>query len=408
MIKSLRIKFVLINMTIITVMLYSILGLIWFFTKQNLENESIGMMKSVAIEPFALGQPDSADDNVRLPYFVLRLGPMGEFVTAHSGYYDLNNDEFLNEITKSVLSSPRHLGTLPEYNLRYYRLDNPLSPCIVFADMSSEKATLHSLLITCIVIGTVGFAVFLGLSILLSHRVTAPVEEAFKKQRQFIADASHELKTPLTVVLTNTELMQNGVSDDGHLLEATHAMSLRMKKLISQMLELAKTEYDYVPAQSDRMNENVDLSDTVSESALTFETVFFEKGLTLDTQAEENIFVTGNRQMFTELIDILLDNACKYSKNGGTTWLTLKRSDKNHCLLRVANEGAPIDACDLKNLFTRFYRADHTGGSVSGSGLGLSIASNIVKLHHGKIKAESLDGVNSFTVRLECRTTPSK
>ena len=395
-------------MTIITVMLCSILGLICFFTKQNLENESISMMKSVAIEPFALGQPDSADDNIRLPYFVLRLSPMGEFVAAHSGYYDLNNDEFLNEITKSVLSSPRHLGTLPEYNLRYYRLDNPLSPCIVFADMSSEKATLHSLLITCIVIGTVGFAVFLGLSILLSRRVTAPVEEAFKKQRQFIADASHELKTPLTVVLTNTELMQNAVSDDGHLLEATHAMSLRMKKLISQMLELAKTEYDYVPVRSSHVNENVDLSDTVSESALTFETVFFEKGLSLDTQAEENIFVTGNRQMLTELIEILLDNACKYSKDGGTTWLTLKRSDKNHCLLCVANEGAPIDDCDLKNLFTRFYRADHTGSSVSGSGLGLSIASNIVKLHHGKIKAESSDGVNSFTVRLECHTAPSK
>lgn len=367
------------------------------------------MMKSVAMEPFALGQPDNTDDGVRLPYFVLRLSPMGEFVTAHSGYYDLNNDEFLNDITRTVLSSPRHLGTLPEYNLRYYRLDNPLNPCIVFADMSSEAATLHNLLITCTVIGIIGFMIFLTLSILLSHWAVSPVEEAFKKQRRFIADASHELKTPLTVVLTNTELMQNGETGTEHLLEATHSMSLRMKKIITQMLELAKTEYDYVPGDNaPSVTQHIDLSDIVSESALTFETVFFEKGLTLDTRTEQGIFVKGNRQMLAELTEILLDNACKYSRDGATTWLTLKRSDKNHCTLCVADEGAPIDACDLNNLFTRFYRADHSGTSVPGSGLGLSIAYNIVKLHHGKIKAESSNGINSFTVKLECSSSQSK
>lgn len=408
MIKSLRTKFVLINMTIITIMLCSILGLIWFFTRQNLENESISMMKSIAIEPFALGQPDSTDGSVRLPYFVLRLGPMGEFVTAHGGYYELDNDLFLKEITDTVLSSAKHLGTLPEYNLRYYRPDNPLNPCIVFADMSSELSTLHSLLITCIIIGIVGFIIFLGLSLLLSRWVAAPVEDAFKKQRQFIADASHELKTPLTVVLANTELMLNGTGDNRSLLEATHSMSLRMKKLISQMLELAKTESDCTPCVNAGEFQCVCLSDIASESALTFETVFFEKGLTLDTQIDNNIFVTGNRAMLSELTEILLDNACKYAAPHTTAWLKLVKSDKNHCALSVSNEGAQIDPADIANLFTRFYRASRTGSSVSGSGLGLSIASNIVKLHHGRIKAESSGGINSFIVRLECHTPQSK
>ncbi len=191
MIKELRTKFVIINMTIITIMLFSILGLIYFFTRQNLENESISMMKSLAMEPLSLGQPDSTGDEVRLPYFLLRLGPKGELITAHGGYYELTNDSFLRELADIVLSSQKHLGTLPDYNLRYYMSENPLNPCIVFAGMSSETSTLHNLLITCFIIGAVGFCIFMGLSILLSRWVAAPVDIAFKKQRQFIADASH-------------------------------------------------------------------------------------------------------------------------------------------------------------------------------------------------------------------------
>lgn len=402
MIKRLRIKFVMINMCIITIMLFSILGLIFFFTRQNLENESISMMKSIAIEPFALGQPDNTGDDVKLPYFVLRLGPMGELITAHGGYYELSNDSFLRELADTVLASQKHLGTLNDYNLRYYKSENPLNPCIVFADMSSETATLHSLLITCCVIGVIGFCIFMGLSILLSYWVAAPIDIAFKKQRQFIADASHELKTPLTVILTNTELMNTAFQDSKMpgLISSTHTMSLRMKELISHMLELAKTEPDTeVSKKASASFTDIHLTAVAEDTAMTFDAVFFEHGRTLHTEIDEAIHISGDKAMLTELIEIFLDNACKYSSDSGNTWLTLKRCDKSHCILSVSNEGPQISSHDLKNLFTRFYRADYSRSLIPGSGLGLSIAANIAALHSTSVKAESFDGINRFQVK---------
>lgn len=437
MIRRLRTKFVMINMTIITIMLFTILGLILFFTEQNLENESISMMKSVAIEPFTLEQPDNTDNDVKLPYFLLMLGPMGELITAHGGYYELTNDSFLRELANIVLASPKHLGTLPEYNLRYYRSENPLNPCIVFADMSSEASTLHNLLITCIIIGVVGFCVFLGLSILLSKWVASPVDAAFQKQRQFIADASHELKTPLTVILTNTELMneaakQNSITDaDEHrfttanaklnipdnkkntadtskytyctmpqLINSTHTMSLRMRELISDMLELAKTEPDtYSSKKVSASFTGICLTSIAEDAALTFDAVFFENERYLHSEIDKNIYINGDKAMLTQLIEIFLDNACKYSPKKGNTWIRLKRCDKSHCILCISNEGVQINSHDLDNIFTRFYRADYSRSTIPGSGLGLSIAANIASLHHTSIKVKSANNINSFQIK---------
>lgn len=437
MIRRLRTKFVIINMTIITIMLFTILVLIFFFTEQNLESESISMMKSVAIEPFTLEQPDNTDSDVKLPYFLLILGPKGELIAAHGGYYELTNDSFLRELANIVLASSKHLGTLPEYNLRYYRSENPLKPYIVFADMSSETSTLHNLLITCIIIGIINFCVFLGLSILLSKWVVSPVDAAFQKQRQFIADASHELKTPLTVILTNTELMneefmKNGITDTGEhryteiptenakfniqdntintskytyctmpqLINSTYTMSLRMRELISDMLELAKTEPDtYSSKKVSASFTDICLTSIAEDAALTFDAVFFENERYLHTEIDKNIYINSDKAMLTQLIEIFLDNACKYSPKKGNTWITLKRCDKSHCILCIANEGVQINQHDLDNLFTRFYRADYSRSTIPGSGLGLSIAANIAHLHHTSIKVKSANGINSFQIK---------
>lgn len=399
MIKKLRFKFVLINMSIVTIMLFVILGLILYFTSANLESDSIRMMENIAAQPLRLAGPDELGEEVKLPFFTLQLGPHGELVAAGGGYYDLSDREFLNSLIDQAFSSPKKLGVISEYNLRYYRVDTPMNPCLVFADISSERATLDNLIKTCVFIFGLSFLLFLGVSILLSKWAVRPVDLAWKQQRQFVADASHELKTPLTVIMTSAELAQSpGYSEENKqkFLSSILTMSHQMKGLIEQMLELARV--DHTDAKT--TFRSVDLSKLASDALLPFEAVFYEAGLTLTTAVDSGIQVSGDEAQLRQVMEILLDNAQKYAGDRAAVWVTLQRRGRNHCLLTVANQGDPISPEALENLFKRFYRADPARSRTGSFGLGLSIAERIVALHKGKIWAESRDGVNSFLVEL--------
>ena len=168
MIKRLRLKFIVINMGIATILLSAILGLVFYFTSANLETESIRMMERIASQPFQMNAPGELGEDVRLPFFTLQLGPHGELLDASGGYYDLSDDAFLGGLAQAAAASPRRLGVLEEYNLRYYRSDAPMSRFLVFADISSERATLDGLRRTCLLIGGLSFLAFLWVSVLLS------------------------------------------------------------------------------------------------------------------------------------------------------------------------------------------------------------------------------------------------
>ncbi|WP_346704903.1 HAMP domain-containing sensor histidine kinase [uncultured Agathobaculum sp.] len=401
MIKKLRLKFILINMSIVTLLLCIILGLVFYFTSANLEQESLSMMRNIAAQPFRLDTPEERGEDVRLPFFALQLGPDGDLLAKGGGYYDLSDAAFLDSLIDAAFSTPKQFGVLSEYNLRYYRVDMPLSQCLVFADISSERATLNGLVKTCCIIGVVGFLLFLWVSILLSKWAVRPVEQAWKQQRQFVAAASHELKTPLTVIMTNTELLQNPTYDAGKretFLHSIQTMSEQMKRLIGQMLELARTDN----AEAKEVFAEVDLSRLTTQTVLPFESVFFEKGMRLETDVQENIRVTGAEAQLRELVEILLDNAQKYAREKGCTWVALQKRGRNRCVLTVSDEGEEIPPDALQNLFKRFYRADPARSRSGSFGLGLSIAENIVTQHRGKIWAESKDGINRFTVELPC------
>jgi signal transduction histidine kinase len=388
MIKKLRFKFVIINMGIVTIMLCSIFGLIFHFTKANLEQESINMMQNIAGRPFQLGIPSELGEDVRLPYFMIQLGVRGEMIARVGGYYDLSNDKFFDDLIDVIYTSPKRVGVIKEYNLRYYRVDTPLSHYLVFADITSELATLDNLIKSSFIIGGLSFLVFLGISILLSKWAVKPVDLAWKQQRQFVADASHELKTPLTVIMTNAELAQSPEYDEEkkqRFLASILTMSRQMRGLIEQMLELARVDN----ADSKVNSGTVDFSKLVSDALLPFEPVFFEKGLTLTAQIEDNIKVEGVEGELCQVLDVLLDNAQKYSKEAGTTWVTLKRQGRGRCLLTVANEGVSISPEEAKNIFKRFYRCDQARSRTGSFGLGLSIAEAIVTRNRGKIWVES-------------------
>lgn len=403
MIKQLRLKFILINMSIVTLMLCIILSMVYQFTRVNLETANLRTMRNIADHPIRPGIPKEPGEDVQLPYFVLQVGEQGE-LAASGGYYDLTDSEFLEELFATISATSENHGILEEYNLRYYRVNAPMNQYFVFTDISSEIATLQGLMRNCIMIGVLSFLIFLGISIRLAKWAVKPVDTAWKQQKQFVADASHELKTPLTVIMTNAELMQNMEFDEESRVKFSQnilTMSRQMRGLIEQMLVLARTEQ----IQSDTVYSAVDFSKLVSDAILPFEPVFFENNLVMETQIASGIKVNGAEAQLRQLLEILLDNAHKYSKEKGTTWVTLRTHRKSRCLLTVANEGDDIAKEDLKQIFKRFYRVDKARSRNGSFGIGLSIAEKIVMQHGGKIWAESKNGVNSFQVELRCSFT---
>ncbi len=401
MIQRLRFKFVLVNMGIVTILLCTILGLVFYFTSAQLEMESIRMMEDIASRPFQLDAPGEPGPDVRLPFFTLQVGPHGELMSADGGYYDLSDGDLLSGLVATAAASPQRLGVISEYELRYYRVDAPASQRLVFADISSERATLEGLRTTCLLIGGLSFFAFLWVSILLSKWAVRPVELAWKQQRRFVAAASHELKTPLTVIMTNAELLaapELREEKREKSLSSILAMSRQMRGLIEQMLELARTDSPEAAA----LFRPVDLSRLVSQAVLPFEPLFFERGLSLDAQVEEGIGVTGEETQLRRVVEILLDNAQKYAKPGGSAAVVLRRRGRGRCVLSVSDEGDPIPLEERRQIFQRFYRADPARSRDGSFGLGLSIAEGIVKQHRGRIWAESRDGRNIFSVELPC------
>ena len=405
MIYRLRVKFVVINMTIVVLMMSVVFGLVYHFTRADLEEKSIRMMEKIANRPFQIEMLGEQSEQIRLPFFILHLGTGGELIASSGGYFDLSDQEFLMDLIVRARSSHQKVGVIKEYGFRYYKTNTPYRYSLVFADISSETAALKGLVRTCALIAGLSFILFLAISIWLSGWAVRPVEKAWKQQRQFVADASHELKTPLTVIMTNAELLQSsgcGEEKQRRFSEAILAMSRQMRGLIEQMLDLARAD----SGQAEAAFEQVDLSRTAEDSLLLFEPLYFEQGLTLYAEIEEGILIWGLKDRLSQLLDILLDNACKYSSQGGTTWVKLKKQGKSHCILTVENQGPSIDPEDLSQIFKRFYRADPARNTSGSYGLGLSIAEKTVQLHHGKIHAESRDGINRFWVELPCVLGP--
>ena len=431
MIKQLRRKFVVINMVIVTAVLLVMFAFLYQSTRRDLEQQSITMMQSVfpegrmerENERFAPLSPPDRDDlddlpeqddlfddeddfirhrgqnDVLLPFFTLQE-ENGTLTASGNAAYDLTDSDFLTALASAVEADGGETGVLNEYGLRYCVRTSPGGDFTVFTDISSEQATLRSLLNTCALVGAISFLVFLAISIALARWAVAPVEQAWQQQRQFVADASHELKTPLTVITTNAELLKSPdvqPEERGRFVDSILTMSSQMRGLVEGLLELARVDN----GTAKMTFEVLDFSELVDDAVMVFEPVFFERGLTLESDIAPDIHLRGSRQHLKQVIDILLDNAQKYASPGGETKVTLRRQERNRVLLTVSDQGEAIPAKDLEKLFQRFYRADQARSMNHSYGLGLSIARSIVQEHGGKIWAESKDGWNTFSVRLE-------
>jgi len=398
MIRQLRIKFICINMAIVMLMLCAIFGFLMFFTQQNLEEDVVQMLESLVEEPFQLSRPNEYLSKLQLPYFSMLVGSRGELVATGGGYYDLPDKPHLMEILQAASSFAGHTGVLEEYDLRFCRSSTSSGEYYVFVDMANERATLAGLAKTGVLVGGLSCLAFFVISIFLARWAIKPVEKAWTQQRQFVADASHELKTPLTVIITNSELLQNpeySEEERARFSNSILTMSRQMRGLVESLLALTRSDDGVAKLEFSYVN----LTKAVSKSLLPFEPVYYENGLGLVSDLAADIYVKGSEPHLCQVLSVLLDNAAKYSTAGGTVKVTLKRQG-SRCLLTVSNPGNPILGKDLKNIFKRFYRIDKARSMSHSYGLGLSIAENIVRSHKGKIWAESADGINRFRVLL--------
>lgn len=400
MIKKLRLKFIYVNMLFVTLMLVLSLGILITYMQKNLIRDQYSMLERIAADPSRKLHFDAKEETrFYSPCFVLENGDDGKLRVYGDSSFDLTNEEELQTLYDRIIASDTKKGIVPDYNLRYVRMVTPLGTAkLVFTDMSGERATMWYLTRVVLLMGFACLAIFFVISLLLSRWAVKPVDEAWRQQKQFVSDASHELKTPLTVIMANAELLQQpGYSEEQRrgFSDSILSMSRQMSQLVESLLNLARLDS---LRETDSLVAEMDLSSLVEESILPFEPVYFERGLLLESDVEPGIRVHGNERVLRQCMDILLDNAQKYSEPG-TVKVCLRRSGRQ-AELTVTNPAPEMSRAECRNIFKRFYRLDAARTSSGSYGLGLSIAEGIVERHGGKITCDWDSGEICFTVTI--------
>lgn len=342
------------------------------------------------------------DNTTRTAVLVARVDYTGGISTVRNDMFYMEED-YIEEL---VSSTPYNVDIdewtsceLQDYHMRYMIDREGSDTYIAYVDESESNNTLSSLIRKSILISVVVTIVMLILSLFLSRLVLRPVEKAWEDQKRFVADASHELKTPLAVILSNTEMMvksqDRNTDKNQRRLDNIRIESERMKELVQELLEIARGDI----SNKHLVREDVNLSDLIEGEILVWDPTYYEAGQTLEQSIDQDIHITGDSTKLRRLINILIDNALKYSDEHSTVRVSLSREGtggrkRNGILLKVENKGQPLTREECTRIFERFYRADKSRESISGYGLGLSIAVGIAREHNAEIYAES-DGVDT-------------
>ena len=389
MIRKLRWKITGVTLLVSALVLTAVFACVYLFSRNNIAQSYEYQLRQAVV---------SGTSEARVPCFGAEWLPSGTVRVSGSNYYDLQDEDTLLPLVTAALSADADSGVLRTQHMRYFRLEGAIAVRIAFMDSTFEQATLRSLVRVCLLIGAAALLVLFGLSWLLSGFVTRPVARTWQNQQQFLSDASHELKTPLTVILSSADLLKTSAQpEQRQYVDNISVESRRMKALVEDMLTLSRTESGRAAPFAP-----LDLSDLVTDAALRFEPVAFEAGHPLQYDIQNGASLSGDRQQLDQLLDILLDNAVKYAAKDAPIRLTLDISGKN-AVLAVENPGDPIPPDKLPHIFDRFYRVDDARTGAGGFGLGLTIAQQIVRRHKGAITAASDARATRFTVTLPLR-----
>ena len=305
----------------------------------------------------------------------------------------LTQDEAAS-LAESVYAAGKARGFAGEY--RYSRTSSGGETMLLFLNCERELSTFRNFLYASIGISLAGtLAVFL-LLLLFSGRIVRPVAESYEKQKRFITDAGHELKTPITIIRADADVLQSETGEESEWISDIRRQTDRLAELTSELIYLSKMEEENAALQMQVFS----LSELVDETARSFQSLALSKGKTFRAAVAPELHVNGDEKALAKLVSILLDNAMKYSPEDGTAELTLERVGKN-ARLTVKNSTAPIEKGNADRLFERFAREDRSRNSESGGfGLGLAIAKAVTEAHKGTIHAQSEDGA-TLTVTAE-------
>lgn len=403
MIKKLRRKFIITNMVFVTAVIMTALIIMCTSTYRRYYSESMMAIEQALSMNLENLKPainfDEMKDNKpmgpqekgigKFSVFTVTLDTDGETIAALNDSSVQVNRATAQEAVNYAVSSAETSGTVGEMSLRFKIKETDTGIKIAFADITNEEHSMQNLIMISALIFFSVLLVSFFISVFLSRRALRPVQEAWNQQRQFVADASHELKTPLTVILANLGILK---THPGHTIAAemrwiqnTEEEAVRMKELLQDLLFLAKDDASAAPATPHVV---LNFSQIVWECILPFESVIYEQKSSMTEDIRDNIFVLGDEKQLKQVLMILLDNACKYAGDGKIHVALEPKRDK--AVLSVQNTGTVIAKEDMAHIFERFYRASKSRSrNTGGYGLGLSIAQTIVENHNGNIKVVS-------------------
>ena len=398
MLNKLKRKFISVNIFCITIILTLVFIAVCIVTYRT-ERENIIRGLHLAADKIILAESSIDDDENTLfdsgePDFstlTIFFDESGEIIEIYTDEDKTDPKPVLYSVAERIEESDKTEGILWDYSLFFVKGSIGGRS---YAAITSGEVLRNNIRTITRAAGMILFAcllLFIALSYFLASVAIKPVKETWEGQKRFIADASHDMKTPLTVILANTEIIKThaGTEESKKWLSSTKAEAERMKRLVDSMLELSSTEF----SDERVVLSEINFSEITERTVLQMEAVAFDKSTYVESNIAKGVIIKGNEDRLSRLLHILIDNGIKYANKDSTLRVSLVKG-KRFAKLTVTNEGSYINEDDIPRLFERFYRGDkaRSGG---GFGLGLAIAKNLTESMGGTISAENKKDVGA-------------
>ena len=396
MFKEFRIRIVVVIISILTVLFTGILVAIYVASyHKSIEYTNYMLNRLCNRDGFkVLIKPKRENDYYNSSkYYLVLVGEDHAVLRLYNDNSSGYTDQELSTLALTLLEKGDEKGTVLGFS--YFIKTKKIGTYIAFSNDVFQNTYLDTLFQNILVFGCIGLILLLLISIWLSKWLILPLEAVFNKQKQFISDVSHEMKTPIAIISSNADALEADIGKSKWL-EYIQNETLWMNKLINNLLQLTTID-SYADHKS---HKKFNFSELAKSIVLPFESITYEKQIKLVDLIDDNIYITGDNIQLGQLISILLDNAINHTEPGGTITVKLKKQyDKK--IVTVANTGKEIPLSEQKLIFERFYRADKARTRGKGNyGLGLAIGNAIIHRHNGKISVACKNQITTFTAVL--------